>query len=81
MTADALTAVRDVVADIMAVAPEAITAEMTPDDLDGWDSLSMLNMILDLQDRLDIAFEPADVEGMTSVGAVAAVVEAKLAAR
>jgi acyl carrier protein len=46
----------------------------TPDDIEGWDSLAQLNLIVALEDEFGVRISPDDIEAMTSIAAVADVV-------
>ena len=75
-TMDALTEVfREVFDD-----PEiALTAETTADDIEGWDSLSHVNLIMAVENRFDIRFKPKEILSFKNVGDLARCVESKLA--
>ena len=74
-TMDALTEVfRQVFDD-----PEiTLTPETTADDIEGWDSLSHVNLMMAVENRFDIRFKPKEVLSFKNVGDLARCVESKL---
>ncbi len=74
-TMDALTEVfRQVFAD-----PEiTLTPETTANDVDGWDSMSHVNLIMAVENRFNIRFNQKEVMGFRNVGDLARCVDSKL---
>jgi acyl carrier protein len=70
--------VRTVAADIFQVAPEKINEASTPEQIEGWDSVQHLNLILALETQFNVEFEPEEIEQMKSIGNFASLVETKL---
>ncbi len=59
--------------------PEIVlTPETTADDVDGWDSLSHVNLIVAVSSRFNIRFKPKEILGFKNVGDLAKCVESKL---
>ena len=56
----------------------ALTPEMTADDVDGWDSLSHVNLILAVEHYFRVRFKPKEVASFKNVGDRARCVEGKL---
>jgi acyl carrier protein len=49
--------------------PELVLGmEMRPADVDGWDSIKHINIILELESRLGVTFRMAELEAMLNVG-------------
>ena len=69
--------VRTAAADVLRVPPERITEESTPEDIESWDSVEHLNLILALETQFGIEFEPEEIERMKSIGKIALLVESK----
>lgn len=44
-----------------------INIETTKDNLPDWDSINHLNLIVELEDSLNIQFQPDEIESMKSV--------------
>ncbi len=57
-----------------------ITPEMTANDVDGWDSLSHVNLITTIEAKFNIRFTQKDLLKQRSVGDLIADIERKLAA-
>jgi len=55
-----------------------LTPQTTSDDIDGWDSLSHVNLILAVADRFQISFKPKEALGFKNVGDLARCIESKL---
>lgn len=69
--------VRTAAADVLRVPPERITEASTPENIESWDSVEHLNLILVLEAQFDIEFEPEEIERMKSIGQIALLVESK----
>jgi acyl carrier protein len=73
----------DRLADVIRAAlkqPDAIIGpETTADDVDGWDSLSHAVLLMRVERAFALRFDPAEVLHLDNVGALADVIEAKLA--
>lgn len=71
---DRLTAIfRDVFEDETLVAEPELTAE----DVDGWDSLANLRLMLTVQKVFDVKFTAHEITSLGNVGELAALVKAK----
>lgn len=69
--------VRAIAADIFQVTARRITLQSSPDTIESWDSLQHLNLILALEQSFGLEFEPEEIERMTSIGAILAILEEK----
>lgn len=56
----------------------ALTPETTADMVEGWDSLSHINLILAVENRFNIRFKQKEVMGFKNVGDLARCIEDKL---
>jgi acyl carrier protein len=56
-----------------------LVPETTADDIEGWDSLSHVNLIMAVETRFDIRFKPKEVLSFKNVGELARCIEDKLA--
>lgn len=77
MTPTTLDQVRQVASDIFAVPIESIGADSSMDTIEPWDSMQHLNLVLALEEQFDVHFSPEEMEGMRSLGTIAAMLEAK----
>lgn len=71
--------VRAMCADVFQVHPAKINADSSPENLDAWDSVQHLNLVLALEQEFGVPFDPEDIDQMKTVGAISALVERKLA--
>jgi acyl carrier protein len=56
-----------------------LTREMTADDLDAWDSMSHTTLLMAAEDHFEVEFEDWEVMNLPDVGALADLIEKKLA--
>jgi acyl carrier protein len=79
--ADALSAIRDVAAEVLSVDPEQVTeAARFKEDLDA-DSLDLVELVMGLEERFDISVPEEDLQEVTTVGNAVDLVLAKVAAK
>lgn len=57
----------------------SLTPQTTADDIEGWDSLSHINLIVTVETRFNIRFKQKEVLSFKNVGELAQAIEAKLA--
>jgi acyl carrier protein len=58
-----------------------LTPELTAADIPDWDSFNHINLIVAIETRFKIKFHTAELEQLHSVGHLAALIQAKLAAQ
>lgn len=56
----------------------ALTPTTTADEVEGWDSLSHINLIMAVENRFKIRFNQKEVSSFKNVGDLARCVESKL---
>ncbi|HPS42397.1 MAG TPA: acyl carrier protein [Anaerolineaceae bacterium] len=56
-----------------------LTPQLTADDVEGWDSLSHVNLIIAVEIEFGIEFSQAEIRGFENVGALMAAIQKKLA--
>jgi acyl carrier protein len=78
MTADVGRRVIEIAADVLGEPPGSISNDTTPADIEAWDSLAQLNLVVALEDEFAIQLAPEDMDLMVSVGAIAALVSSRL---
>lgn len=66
--------VREMAAEMFDADPASITAASTPDDVEGWDSLAMLNLLVALEDEFGITLPPDEFGEAKTVGEIVAIV-------
>ena len=55
-----------------------LTAETTADDIEGWDSLSHVNLIIAVEMKFDIEFTQKEIRSFSNVGEMAKCVDGKI---
>jgi acyl carrier protein len=58
-----------------------LTAATTAEDVDGWDSMNHIFIVVELQKRFGMKFHAAEMEELKNVGELAALVQQKLASK
>lgn len=71
--------IRQIAADIFLVPIDQITPSSTQNDIKTWNSVRHLNLILALEEEFGLMFEQQDLQQVTTMGEVSALVESKLA--
>ncbi|MBP6878989.1 MAG: acyl carrier protein [Phenylobacterium sp.] len=71
---------RQLMADVFECDPSKITLDATPDTLEAWDSLRLLDLILAVEQRAGIEISPDRLEKMMSVPAILEIVNEAQAA-
>lgn len=62
-------------AETFAVSPSALADGLTMSDVENWNSLTHIELIIGLEDLFGIQFTQDDVVEMTSVGAIRSVLQ------
>ncbi len=55
-----------------------LTPELTADDVEGWDSLSHVNLIIAIEMKFKIEFTQKEIRSFANVGEMIACIESKL---
>jgi acyl carrier protein len=76
--ASVLDRVRMLLADVLQIRIEEISADSSPDTIDTWDSLHHLDLVLALEQDFGLQFTPEEIEQLLSVHLVADLVMEKL---
>jgi acyl carrier protein len=66
---------RQLMADVFECDLNLITQESTPDTLEAWDSLRLLDLILAIEQQVGIEISPDRLEEMVSVPAILAIIQ------
>lgn len=69
--------VRCIVAEVTEVEVERITLQSSPANLEEWDSLAQVNIVLSLEQELGRQFSPDQIERMASVEKIVEVLSAQ----
>ncbi len=70
----------EVFREVFADASIQLTAKTTADDIEGWDSLSHVNLIIAVEMKFGIEFSQKEIRSFSNVGELTACVEGKLPA-
>jgi acyl carrier protein len=62
--------VREIVATIFDLPPEAVTSESSPATIERWDSLGRLVLTVELEQEFGVELSPEQTETLTNVGAI-----------
>ena len=77
MNTPLLDSVRRIVSDVFEVPEEQVKAESSPDNIESWDSIHHLNLVLALEQEFEVQFTPEEIEQLLSVELIAALVAEK----
>jgi acyl carrier protein len=77
MDTQVLDRVREIAADVLQLDRGALNAESSPQSVESWDSVQHLNLVLALEEQFGMQFEPDEMDGMKSIGAIAEMLSAK----
>jgi acyl carrier protein len=62
--------VRQIAADLFNLPVDQVTDSLSPRTLADWDSMQHLNLVLAIEARLGVQFDPSEIEQMQTVGEV-----------
>jgi acyl carrier protein len=72
-----LESVRLVMIDVFDLDDLVLTPETTADDVEEWDSLSHIRLVVALERRFKIKFKNSELEGLMNVGDLVKVIDSK----
>jgi acyl carrier protein len=72
--------IRGIASDLLAIPPERITAESSPQSIEAWDSNQHLSLVLAIEDKFNLQLSPEEIEQMKNIGEIAQIVKGKLEA-
>lgn len=70
--------VQEVFREVFDDATLVLRDDMTADDIEAWDSLGLVNLIVALEDTFDIKFAATEISEMQSVGAILTIIQGKV---
>jgi acyl carrier protein len=70
--------VQQIIADLLGVSLADITPQSSPENVEFWDSVRQVNLVVALEQEFNLAFEPEEIDEMKSVGKITALLESKL---
>jgi acyl carrier protein len=74
---DTVEQVRRIAADVFGKPAGSVTAETTPENMEEWDSVHHLNLMLALEQEFGVTLEPEEMEKMTSIRGIASFFETR----
>ena len=78
MTSTILDQIRQLASDVFAVPAKSVGKDSSPDNIETWDSMQHLNLVLAVEEKFNLQFSPEEIEEMSSVGRISAMIESKL---
>lgn len=69
--------IRDIMADVLDIDADGVGPETTADDVDEWDSLSHIRLMVAIERRFGITFDNAEIAELANVGEMIALIAAK----
>jgi len=79
MSAQLLDRVRTLAADVLEVPVAKITPVTSPENLDTWDSVHHLNLVLALEQEFSLQFEPEEIDQMKDIQHILDILGSKVA--
>ncbi|HEX2959779.1 MAG TPA: acyl carrier protein [Chitinispirillaceae bacterium] len=76
-TVEILERINNVCRDVFDIENLVVTIDTKMEDVDGWDSLSKVNLIASLAEEFSIKFSMEDVGKMETIGGIVAILEKK----
>ena len=70
--------IRTIASDLFAISPGKINAASSPENIESWDSVQHLNLVLALEEKFGLQLSLEEIEQMKTIGEVAKIVEGKL---
>ena len=70
--------VRGIAADVLQVSGNEITPQSSTENVETWDSLHHLNLVLAFEQEFDVQFDPEEIDQMNNVQRIVAVLSQKL---
>jgi len=69
--------VRRIASELFDVPISQLNADSSPANVESWDSVQHLNLVLEMEQTFGVHFEPEEMEQMQSLGAIAEMVSGK----
>ena len=69
--------VRQIASDVLGAPLNRIDATTGPEQIESWDSVQHLNIVMALEEECGVQFSPEDFDEMKNIGAIAALVDSK----
>jgi acyl carrier protein len=69
--------VRGIASDLLGIPADQINAASSPENIEAWDSVQHLNLVLALEEKFGLQLSPEEMEQIRNVGDAARLVESK----
>ena len=79
MSSQTLAQVQEIMQDVFDLDDLVITPETTAEDVEEWDSLSHIRLVVAIERRFKIRFKTSEISGLQNVGELVSVIDAKTA--
>ena len=66
-----------IASDILGVAKSSLDRNTGPEQIETWDSVEHLNLVMAMEAHFGLQFDPAEMDRMTTLGRMAEIVEAR----
>ena len=63
--------------DVFEIKENEITIDLVKDDIDSWDSLKQMDLVLSIENNYDISLEMEEIVKMSSVKSIVEIIESK----
>jgi acyl carrier protein len=70
--------IRQTVAEVFLIEVQQVSAESSPESIPAWDSMGHLSLVLTLEQKFGVKFDPDQIPQLTSIQAIAEAVAAKI---
>lgn len=77
MTPDQIQKLHSVLASVLAMPPEQVNDDVSPDTQPAWDSVTHLSLVMAVEEAFNVAFTPEETLDMTSVKLIRLLLEEK----
>ena len=78
--ADLIARLTEIFEDVLDLDDLELTPELTANDVEEWDSLSHVRLVVSIEKEFGIKFTNAEIEGLANVGQMISLIETKAAA-
>lgn len=75
--AEIIAKIQDVMIDVLDLDDLHLTEATTAKDVEGWDSLSHLRLIVAVEQHFGLKFTTGEIEGFKNIGALASTIQSK----
>ena len=67
--------VKEIMATVFEIDIETIDNDASPKSISKWDSLEHLNLIVELEEKFDLSFDPEDIANMVTLDSIISKIE------